>query len=65
MMQTILKDNIGNTVEVKLFKSINKEKSIVGNLKEFNEESIKIENENGQIQIDRKNIAQIKTVYNW
>ncbi len=59
------KDNIGNTVEVKLFKSINKEKSIVGNLKEFNEESIKIENENGQIQIDRKNIAQIKTVYNW
>ena len=59
------KDNIGNTVEVKLFKSINKEKGIVGNLKEFNEESIKIENENGQIQIDRKNIAQIKTVYNW
>ena len=59
------KDNIGNTVEVKLFKSINKEKSIVGNLKEFNEESIKIENENGQIQIDRKKIAQIKTVYNW
>ena len=59
------KDNIGNTVEVKLFKPINKEKSIIGNLKEFNEEVITVQKENKEILIERKNIAQIKTVYNW
>ena len=58
-------DNIGNTVEVKLFKPINKEKKIIGNLKEFNEEFISIENENGEMQIERKNIAHVKTVYEW
>ena len=59
------KDNIGSIVEVKLFKSINKDKSVVGNIKEFNEKCITLENENGEIQIERKNIAQVKTVYEW
>ena len=58
-------NNIGNLVEVKLFKSIDKEKKIIGNLKEFNQESITIENQNGEIKIDRKNIAQVKTIYEW
>lgn len=59
------KDNIGNLVEVKLFKPINKEKNIVGNLDTFNEELITIKNGNGNINIERKNIAQVKTVYEW
>ena len=58
-------DNIGNVIEIKLFKSINKEKKIIGNLKDFNKEIILVENESNETQIDRKNIAQIKTVYDW
>ena len=58
-------DNIGNLVEIKLFKPLNKEKKITGTLKEFNEEFITVQNENIEIQIDRKNIAQVKTVYEW
>ena len=58
-------DNIGNLVEVKLFKPINREKNIVGNLDTFNEELITIKNGNGNINIERKNIAQVKTVYEW
>ena len=59
------KNNIGNVVEIKLFKPINKEKKIIGNLKDFNKEIILVENESNETQIDRKNIAQIKTVYDW
>ena len=58
-------NNIGSLVEVKLFKSIDKEKKIIGNLKEFNQETITVENQNGEIKIDRKNIAQVKTIYEW
>ena len=35
-----LESNIGNKIEVKLFKPINKQKEFVGNLKSFNEEEI-------------------------
>ena len=58
-------DNIGNVIEIKLFKSINKEKSIIGTLKEINEKSITIEHEKDKVEIERKNISQVKTVYNW
>lgn len=60
-----LKDNIGSKVEVNLFKSINKEKKITGILDSFNENEISILNDNEKISIDRKNIALIKTKYNW
>ena len=58
-------DNIGNLIELKLFKPLNKEKKIIGILKKFNEEFITVQNEDEEIQVDRKNIAQIKTVYDW
>ncbi len=60
-----LKSNIGNEVEVKLFKKDeNGAKSYIGILKDFNNEEILI-NTTQDIKIERKNIAQIKTIYNW
>ena len=58
-------DNIGNDVEIKLFKPIEKQKIIIGRLKNFNEEIITIEQEEKIIEIERKNIAIIKTLYKW
>lgn len=60
-----LQKSIGEEVEVKLFKKDeNGNKSYIGTLKSFNEKEIKIE-ANEEINIERKNIAQIKTIYNW
>lgn len=58
-----LKDNIGNLVGIKLFsKDDNGKKAYQEILKSFDEENIFLE---GDIKIPRKNIAQIKTIYNW
>ena len=60
-----LEQNIGKQVEIKLFKKDNKgNKEYIGELKSFNEETIIIEAKE-EIKIERKNIAQIKIVYNW
>lgn len=59
-----LKDNIENEIEIKLFKPLDGQKQYKGILKEFNDDNITILNEK-EIKIDRKNISQIKTVYNW
>lgn len=55
------KQNVGNEVEIKLFKPIKSKKSINGILKDFDKEKIYLDD----IEIERKNISQIKTVYNW
>lgn len=57
--------NIGNKIELKLFKPINKEKSIIGILKEYDKDFITVEMENDELVVDRKNISIIKTVYEW
>ena len=60
-----LSDNIGNEVQIKLFKPFEGQKQYKGILKGFDETKIEIVNQNEeQINIDRKNISQIKTVYN-
>ena len=60
-----LEQNIGNQVEAKLFKKDEKgNKSYIGELKAFDSETVTIETTE-EIKIERKNIAQIKTVYNW
>lgn len=57
-----LEKNIGKEIEIKLFKKDEKGNKIyTGILNDFNEEKIKIEEE----EIPRKDIAQIKTIYNW
>ena len=58
-----LEKNLGKEVNIKLFKKDeNGKKEYQGVLKEFNENVIMIESD---ISIERKNIAQIKTIYNW
>lgn len=52
-------------VEISLFKPLDGQKIFSGILKGFDKENIKIETENMEKQIDRKNIALIKTKYNW
>ena len=61
-----LKDNIGNEVEVKFFKPINKQKEFIGILEDFTENEITLKLENNEsINIDRKDISLIKTTFNW
>ena len=51
--------NIGETLEVKLFQAINKQKIIVGELENFDDEKIVLKLENDQtIEIDRKLISK-------
>ena len=57
-----LEQNIGKQVEAKLFKKDeNGSKNYTGELKRFNEETITID----EVKIERKNIAQLRTVYEW
>lgn len=57
-----LEKNIGAEVNIKLFKKDeNGKKEYQGILKEFDENTLKL----NDVEIERKNIAQIKTVYNW
>ena len=59
-----LESNIGNKIEVKLFRPINKQKEFVGNLKSFNEEEIILSLDNQtEIKINRKEISLIKTFF--
>ena len=65
-----LKSNIGNEVQVNLFKQIKilgkKQKEIIGKLKDFDESKIILQIEdNSQISLEKKDISQIKTVFDW
>ncbi len=62
-----LQENIGNQIEIKLFKKDEKgSKDYIGELLKFDQEVVSIKtSEEDEIQIERKNISQIKTVYNW
>ncbi len=61
-----LEQNIGKKVEIKLFKKDeNGKKDYIGILEKFNSEEITIKTEEQEIKIERKNISQMKTVYEW
>lgn len=61
-----LEDNIGTEVNVKLFKKDELgKKEYRGILKSFDKDKIILDEEEKEVEIERKNIAQIKTVYNW
>ena len=68
-----LEKNIGKEILIKLFKKDEKSnKEYQGSLKSFTEETITIQTvqetinkKQEEITIQRKNISQIKTVYNW
>lgn len=52
-------------IEISLFKPIDGEKKIKGILKDFSEEFIILKNEDREINIDRKDVSTVKTVYNF
>lgn len=57
-----LEQNKGKEIHIKLFKKdTNGNKEYQGILKDFDDENIYLDEE----KIERKNIAQIKTVYDW
>ncbi len=60
-----LQDNLENKVCVKLFKPVEGQKQFIGILKSFNEQILEIEVFEKTINLERTNIAQIKTVYDW
>ena len=64
-----LKDNIGNKVQMNLFKQIDifgkKQKEIIGILKKIDENNVILQLGEGEISINRKDISQIKTVFDW
>ena len=58
-----LEQNIGKEIQIKLFKKDNQgRKELQGTLKAFDAEYIILEDD---VKIERKNISQIKTIYNW
>ena len=60
-----LKENIGKEIKINLFKKDARgKKEYLGLLEEVLENTIKIKEEE-EIEIERKNISQIKTVCNW
>lgn len=57
-----LAQNIGKQVEAKLYKKDeNGNKSYIGELKAFDNDTVTID----EFKFDRKNIAQLKTVFDW
>ena len=64
-----LEQNIGEEINIKLFKKDeNGNKEYQGILKSFDDEKITMEKDECNeevIELERKNIAQIKTIYNW
>ncbi|MDO5555441.1 MAG: ribosome maturation factor RimP [Clostridia bacterium] len=59
-----LKANIENELQINLFKPLNGKKQYRGILKRFDDDYIVIL-ESKEIKINRKDISQIKTIYNW
>ena len=61
-----LQKNIGQEISINLFKKDeNGNKEYIGILESFDENNLKIKQGDNEIEIQRKNISQIKTVYNW
>lgn len=60
-----LEKNIGVEVIIKFFKQYKNKKQLEGKLEKFDKNYIYIKTKEQVLTLDRKNIAQIKTVYNW
>lgn len=54
---------IGNNINIRLFKAINKSKEFTGILREYNEENLKLEIDGKLTIFDLKDIAVAKTVF--
>ena len=54
-----LKRNIGKKIEIKLYAPINKQKLFIGELKEFDDKTIKIQTNNENLVFEREKVANI------
>ena len=60
-----LNENIGEYINVKLFKPVNNSKEFVGILKKYDDEIIYLVVNEEIIELERKNISLIKKYYDW
>lgn len=60
-----LQRELGKKVKVKLFKSVDKKKEFIGNLKDFNKDEIILCLDNEDLSFDRQNIASIKLEFDF
>lgn len=60
-----LQKHLNDFITIKLFKPLNGEKEYIGKLLSFDENEIKIEVENKEIVINRKDISLMKKYYEW
>ena len=60
-----LQEQLEKEIEVKLFTPVEKKKQYQGTLKGFNSEKLVLQVEENELELERKNISQIKTIYNW
>ncbi|MCI8641580.1 MAG: ribosome maturation factor RimP [Clostridia bacterium] len=61
-----LEKNIGQEINIKLFKKDeNGNKEYIGKLLGYDDNYIQIKQDKNELKIERKNISQIKTVYQW
>ena len=53
--------NMGNEIEVHLYRAVDRQKQLVGLLKAYNADTITIENEDGsETDIDRVNVSLVR-----
>lgn len=57
-------DNIGNKIQISLYKPINNSKNVIGILKDYNDEKVIVESDE-IIEINKNDISLIKTVFDW
>lgn len=60
-----LQDNIGECINIKLFKPVNGNKEYIGILEKFDDEVLYVNINNEIIELERKNISLIKKYYDW
>ena len=60
-----LHDNINEYITINLFKPVNNSKEFIGILKKFNNETIYIDVNGEELELERKNISLIKKYYDW
>ncbi len=57
--------NIGCEVEVRLFKAVNQQKEFQGQLKAFDREHVTLASGDGEVVLERSNIALIRKYFEW
>lgn len=57
-------NNIGNKIQISLYRPINNSKNVIGILKDYDDEKVIVESDE-IIEINKNDISLIKTVFDW